>query len=99
MDVLTVKSLFIVTLVAGFLVSQLTGCAATSGIEASGKVITDDKKAEINKSIVINNRGLASDVEITDMRSTFVGNMLKVQISLRSNNRDTIPIQDRKSVV
>lgn len=80
-------------LAAGILGMQLAGCATTSGIEASGKVVAADSGNELNKSIVINNRALASDLEITDIRSTFIGNLLKAQISIRSTNRDTFPIQ------
>ncbi|MBK5276850.1 MAG: YcfL family protein [Desulfuromonadales bacterium] len=93
MNKITARSLCVATLVVGYLSLLITGCAITSGTEASGKVVENNRKAELNKSIVINNRGLASDIEITDMRSTFVGKMLKVQVSLRSNNRDTTPIQ------
>jgi uncharacterized protein YcfL len=83
----------IVFFVGGCLCLLFTGCATTSGIEATGKVVGSDPKAGLNKSIVINNRGLASDIEIIDMRSAFAGDMLKVQVALRSNNRDTIPVQ------
>ena len=93
MNMSTARSLCIVALVAGGLSSMVAGCATTSGIEASGKVVENGQKKEINKSIVINNRGLAGDIEIVDMRNTFAGDLLKVQISLRSNNRDTVPIQ------
>jgi len=93
MNMLPARLTWIVFLIGGCLSLLVTGCVTTSGIEASGKVVAIDPKVEINKSIVINNRGLASDIEITDMKSAFAGDMLKVQVSLRSNNRDTIPVQ------
>ena len=93
MNRLTIRSVCIVALVAGGLSSLVTGCASTSGIEVTGKVIKNDSGPEINKSIVFNNRGLAGDIEITDMRSSFSEDILKIQISLRSNNRDTVPLQ------
>jgi uncharacterized protein YcfL len=90
---LAARFLCIVILVAGFLGTLITGCASTSGIEASGKVVAADSGHSLDKSIVINNRALASDLEITDIRSAFIGDLLKVQISIRSANRDTFPIQ------
>lgn len=72
-------------------VAGLTGCRATSGIEASGKV----DEAGFEKKIVINNRGLSKEIEITDIKSTFVGDIMKVQVSLHSKDRDTVPVQYR----
>lgn len=78
-------------LAAMLAVAGLTGCRATSGIEASGKV----DEAGLEKKIVINNRGLSKEIEITDIKSTFVGNIMKVQVSLHSKDRDTVPVQYR----
>lgn len=88
----TLKSVSIL-LAAGILGMHLAGCATTSGIEASGKVVPTASGHELDKSIVINNRSLSNDLEITNIRSVFVGNMLKAQISIRSTNRETFPIQ------
>lgn len=76
---------------AMLVVAGLTGCRATSGIEASGKV----DEAGFEKKIVINNRGLSKEIEITDIKSTFVGDIMKVQVSLHSKDRDTVPVQYR----
>lgn len=76
---------------AMLVVVGLTGCRATSGIEASGKV----DEAGFEKKIVINNRGLSKEIEITDIKSTFVGDIMKVQVSLHSKDRDTVPVQYR----
>lgn len=78
-------------LAAMLAVAGLTGCRATSGIEASGKV----SEVGLEKKIVINNRGLSKEIEITDIKSTFVGNIMKVQVSLHSKDRDTVPVQYR----
>jgi uncharacterized protein YcfL len=91
----SLKSLIASLLLAGSLTAMLTGCATTSGYEASGKVVATDGQTELDKSIIVNNRGLAKDIELTDMKSAFVGNLLKVQVSLKSKNRDTVPIQYR----
>jgi uncharacterized protein YcfL len=71
------------------------GCASTSGIEASGWVLPDGSQPENNKSVLVNNRALASDIEIIDVKSVFVGNMLKAQVALQSKNRATVALQYR----
>jgi len=82
-----------ILLAVGILGMHLAGCATTSGIEASGKVVQTESGHELDKSIVINNRSLSNDLEITNIRSVFVGNLLKAQVSIRSTSRDTFPIQ------
>jgi len=89
------KALITALLLTGSMTAMLTGCATTSGYEASGKVVTAEGQITLDKSIVVNNRGLAIDIELTDMKSAFIGNLLKVQVSLKSKNRDTVPIQYR----
>lgn len=95
MKVKPVKSMFAVTLYAvctAYLL-LMNGCATTSGIEASGKVLAESNPSGLHTSVVINNSGLASDLEIAGMKSESVGTMLVVQVSLRSKSRDTVPIQ------
>jgi uncharacterized protein YcfL len=93
------ENLSLKTLLAALLTCSMTamlsGCATTSGYEASGKVVASEGQTSLDKSIVVNNRGLASDIELVDMKSAFVGNLLKVQVSLKSKNRDSVPIQYR----
>ncbi len=91
MSILKLKHLILLALIA----LSFAGCASTSGIEAIAKVIPGDGQTELNKSIIVNNRSLASDIEITDIKSAFTGNMLKVQLSLRSKSRDTVALQYR----
>lgn len=93
MNVSTVKTVCITTLLAGCLGLLAAGCATTSGTEATGTVVENERTAALNKSIIFNNRGLAGDIEITDIKSTYIGDFLKVQVSLRSHARDTVPVQ------
>ena len=69
------------------------GCATTGGIEATGTVLADKNPTGLYKSIVINNSSLAGDLEIADMKSDSVGDLLMVQVSLRSKSRDNVLIQ------
>lgn len=92
MNMLSVRSVCIATLTVGCLGSLVIGCASTSGIETTGTVVENGSTAGLNKSIVFNNRGLAGDIEITNIRSTYMGEFLTVQISLRSHNRDTVAL-------
>lgn len=87
------KSFFAVKAVFAVMLAfaVLTGCRATSGIEAAGKV----SESGLEKNVIINNRGLAKEIEITDIKSTFVDDILKVQVALHSKDRDTVPVQYR----
>lgn len=70
------------------------GCSTTAGIETGGKKSWNQEGApELNKNVVINNRSLAGDIEIVDLKSAMAGNLMKAQVSLRSKDRDTVPIQ------
>jgi uncharacterized protein YcfL len=84
-----------VTLSAGCAVFPLlmNGCATTSGIEATGTVLVDNNPSGLYTSIVINNSGLARDLEIAGMKSENPGNLMVVQVAVRSKSRDTVPIQ------
>lgn len=70
------------------------GCSTTAGIEATGKTgWNQDGERVLGKNVVINNSSLAGDIEIVDLKSSMVGDMMKAQVSLRSKDRDTINIQ------
>jgi uncharacterized protein YcfL len=70
------------------------GCSSTAGVEATGKKTWNQEGApELSKRIVINNRSLASDIEIIDMKSTLAGDLMKVQVAMRSRDRDIVQIQ------
>ncbi|SNB47538.1 YcfL family protein [Geobacter sp. DSM 9736] len=74
----------------------LNGCGTTSGIEASGKTDWNQEGERVlGKNIIINNGSLGRDVEVVDMRSAMVGDMMTAQVSLRSKDRDTINLEYR----
>lgn len=74
----------------------LGGCATTAGIEASGKRDWNQEGApELRRKVVINNSSLAGDIVVVDMKNAMAGDLLKAQVSLRSRDRDTLPIQYR----
>lgn len=72
------------------------GCSTTAGIEATGKTVwNQDGAPELNKQVIINNRSLAKDIEVSDMKSALAGDLMRAQVSLRSRDRDTVNIQYR----
>ena len=95
MKVALVRLLIAGTLSTGCAAAPLLlgGCATTGGMEVSGTVPVDTNPSGLHKSIVINNSGLAGDIEITDMKSDIVGSMLMIQASVRSKRSDTTLVQ------
>ena len=74
---------------------HMSGCATTAGIEATGKKSWNQEGApELSKKVVVNG-SLGGDIEVVDLKSAMAGNLMQAQVSLRSKDRDTIPIQYR----
>ena len=74
----------------------LVGCSTTAGVEATGKVSWDEQGARtLEKNVVFNNSGLKSDIQIVDIKSAMAGDILRVQATLRSKDKDTMPFQYR----
>jgi len=95
MKVKMVRAMLVFSLYSAYAVSSLlmSGCATTSGIEASGTVLTDNNPSGLYTSIVINNSSLAGDLDISGMKSENSGDLLRIQVSLRSKNRDSVAVQ------
>lgn len=93
------KSSFIVRGVAALAISAslgLAGCSTTAGVEVTGRTVLDSQGARtLEKNVVFNNSGLEGDIQIVDIRSTMAGDVLKVQATLSSKDRDTLPFQYR----
>lgn len=82
----------------GFVVILMTlsfiGCSSTAGIEGSMSATTEQGGQTVySKQVVINNDSLARDIQIVDMKSDFVGNLLRAQVSLVNKDNDTINFQ------
>lgn len=74
----------------------LAGCSTTAGVEATGRTTWDEQGARsLEKSVVFNNSGLKGDVQIVDIKSAMAGDIMRVQATLRSKDRDTLPFQYR----
>lgn len=74
----------------------LVGCSTTAGVEAIGKASwNDDGSRGLDKKVVFNNSGLKGDIEIVDIKSVQVGDIMKAQATLRSKDKDTVPFQYR----
>jgi uncharacterized protein YcfL len=81
---------------AAVLAAALTGCSTTAGVEATGKAAWDDQGARtLENNVLFNNSGLKGDIRIVDVRSTMVGDVMKVQAILQSKDKDTLPFQYR----
>jgi uncharacterized protein YcfL len=82
---------FAICLIAAFSVS---GCSTTGGIVATGqRTWNQDGAPELNRNIAIKNSRLAGNIEVSDIKSTMVGGLMKAQASLRSKSGDEVQIQ------
>ena len=74
---------------------SLGGCA-TTGIEATGKKTWDQEGAPgLSRKVVINNSSLARSIRVVDLKSALAGNLMRAQVSLRSRQSGTLPVQYR----
>ena len=74
----------------------LAGCSTTAGVETTGKTSWDEQGARtLEKKVVFNNSGLKGDVQIVDVKSALAGDIMRAQATLRSKDKDTIPLQYR----
>ena len=74
----------------------MAGCSSTSAVVATGKTAWDDEGARIlEKSVVFDSSSLKWDLQIVDMRSVLAGDLMKVQATLRSRDKDTLLFQYR----
>lgn len=81
---------FVIILMA----SSFIGCSSTAGIEGSMSAATgQDGQTAYSKYVIINNDSLARDIQIVDMKSDFVGNLLRAHVSLVNKDNDTLNFQ------
>jgi uncharacterized protein YcfL len=74
----------------------LVGCSTTAGVEASGKTSWDEQGARsLEKSVLFNNSSLKGDIQVVDVKSAMAGDIMRVQATLRSKGKDTLPFQYR----
>ena len=73
----------------------IAGCVrTTSGLEgASAEVKTPDGNAQYSKYVIINNQRLARGLQIVDLRSDYVGDLLRGTVSLVSKYSRTLKAQ------
>ena len=75
----------------------LAGCS-TAGIEGSASAVSRQKgQTVVNNQVIINNNYLATNLQITDLKADFVGNLLIAHVALLNKNNDTINFQYRFS--
>lgn len=74
--------------------SSFIGCSSTAGIEGSMSAATGQgDQTTYSKYVIINNDSLARDIQIVDMKSDFVGNLLRAHVSLVNKDNDTLNFQ------
>ena len=74
----------------------LGGCSTTAGVVATGKTSWDEQGAKtLEKNVVFNNSGLKWDIQIVDIKNTMAGDLMRVQATLRSKDKDTLTFQYR----
>lgn len=72
----------------------LGGCSSTAGVETSGRASWDEQGARsLEKNVVFN--GLKGDIQIVDVRSSMAGDIMRAQATMRSKDKDTLPLQYR----
>ncbi|MDD2850382.1 MAG: YcfL family protein [Desulfuromonadaceae bacterium] len=82
--------------IAAVAVLGLAGCSTTAGVEATARTAWDDQGARtLEKNVVFNSGSLKGDIQIVDIKSAMVGDIMKAQATLRSKDRDTLPFQYR----
>lgn len=70
------------------------GCSTTAGIEGSMSAATGQNGQTVyRKNVIINNASLARNIQIADMKSDFVGNLLRAHVSLLNKDNDTMNLQ------
>lgn len=69
------------------------GCSTTAVMEANGKKTWNKEGApELSTHIFVNNSSLAKGIEVTELKSAMAGNLMKAQVSLRSKDRELLPV-------
>jgi len=74
-------------------VGALSGCAATSGISGSAAVVKGPEGYMQESRVMVDNDSLARAIKITDLKSTFAGDLLKANVMLHSKRTDTLALQ------
>jgi uncharacterized protein YcfL len=74
----------------------LSGCSTTAGVEARGKTGWDDEgKRVLEKRVTYESGSLEGDLQIVDLKSAMVNDIMRAQATLRSRDRDTLPFEYR----
>lgn len=84
-----------VTVISLFIAGSVVGCKTrTSGLEGSAATIeTPEGDVQTSKYVVINNPKLARGLQVVDLKSVFVGDLLKGQVTLVSKYSKTLEFQ------
>jgi len=92
-DYMRIISYLILLVLVSFGVSALSGCAATSGITGSAVVVKGSEGYQQETRVMVDNDSLARAIKITDLKSTFAGDLLRANVTLYSKRTDTLALQ------
>jgi len=76
-------------LIALPLVFALSGCSSTSGIQGSSAIMEDGAGIQHSEYVIVNNPKVARGLQIVDIATQYVGNMLQADVTLVSKYSDT----------
>ncbi|MEA1926944.1 MAG: YcfL family protein [Candidatus Auribacterota bacterium] len=80
----------VAALIALPLLIALAGCSSTAGIQGSSAMMTDSSgDIEHSEYVIVNNPKVARGLQIVDMATKRIGNMLQASITLVSKYSDT----------
>lgn len=88
-------TLFVLTTLSVALVSKFSACAtSTSGIEGTASSIeTPEGNMQVSKFVIVNNPRVARGIQIVDLKTSYVGDLLKAQVTLVSKYSKTLSFQ------
>ena len=76
-------------LIALPLMITFSGCSSTSGISGSSAIMEDGTGIQHSEYVIVNNPKVARGLQIVDIATQFVGNMLQADVTLVSKYSDT----------
>ena len=76
-------------LIALPLMIALSGCSSTSGIQGSSAIMDEGSGLQHSEYVIVNNPKVARGLQIVDIATQYVGNMLQADVTLVSKYSDT----------
>jgi len=71
------------------LMITFSGCSSTSGISGSSAIMEEGSGLQHSEYVIVNNPKVARGLQIVDIATQYVGNMLQADVTLVSKYSDT----------